>query len=188
MKRSLSLQAYGLFTSLLFRADTPPSIMRSRFERFGYVSREAMLRKHPRLVFGDHRHHGLSIESVCAIEGPACVVIHLHGGAFLFGSAASYRNRAMRLSFRLGAEVFLPDYRLAPEHPFPAALDDALAAYHYVRALRPNVPIFLTGDSAGGGLVLSVLIRLRELGLPQPRGAIMLSPWTDLLCLRAVGR
>ena len=86
----------------------------------------------------------------------------------------------MRLSFRFAAEVFVPDYRLAPEHPFPAALDDALVAYQYVRALRPRAPIFITGDSAGGGLGLSLLVRLRELGARMPAGAVLLSPWTDL--------
>jgi acetyl esterase/lipase len=120
------------------------------------------------------------MESVRAAPSPTAVVIHLHGGAFVFGSPESYRNRAMRLSYRFDAEVFVPDYRLAPEHPFPAALDDALAAYLFVRALRPQAPLFVTGDSAGGGLVLSVLLRLRELGEPMPAGAILLSPWTDL--------
>jgi acetyl esterase/lipase len=86
----------------------------------------------------------------------------------------------VRLSYKLGAEVFVPDYRLAPEHPYPAALHDALVTYQYVRALRPHAPIFITGDSAGGGLALSLLVRLRELGTELPAGAILLSPWTDL--------
>ena len=154
--------------------------MRSRFERFGTVSRDGMRRKHPKLVFEDHLAGTVAIESVRALESPACRVIHLHGGGFLFGSPASYRNRAMRITHRCRAEVFVPDYRLAPEHPFPAALDDALAAFEYVSALRPSLPLFITGDSAGGGLGLSLLVRLRELGKGMPAGAILLSPWTDL--------
>jgi epsilon-lactone hydrolase len=179
-KRWLSLAAYGLVTSTLFRAHTRPQVMRARFERFARSSRERMQRKHPRLSFDDHRAGDLWLESVRAIPAPRCVFIHLHGGAFVFGTPASYRNRALRLSFRFGAEVFVPDYRLAPEHPFPAALDDALAAFQYARAQRPGVPLFLSGDSAGGGLALSLLVRLRELGAPMPAGAILLSPWTDL--------
>ena len=177
--RWLSLSTYGLVTSTLFRADTPPRTMRARFERFA-PSRESLQQKYPKLRFESHTLGALHVESVRALDATRCVVMHLHGGAFVFGSAASYRNRAMRLSFRFAAEVFVPDYRLAPEHPFPAALDDALVAYQYVRALRPGVPILLSGDSAGGGLVLSLLIRLRELGTPLPSGALLLSPWTDL--------
>jgi epsilon-lactone hydrolase len=120
------------------------------------------------------------MESVCAVETPRAVLIHLHGGGYFMGSPASYRNRAMRLSFRCDAEVFVPDYRLAPEHPFPAPLDDAVAAFRYVRSIRPTSPIFVTGDSAGGGLALSLLVRIRELGERMPDGAILLSPWTDL--------
>src|SRR5207302_6841444 len=95
-------------------------------------------------------------------------------------STQSYRQRAMRLSYRCNAEVFVPEYRLAPEHPYPAALEDALVAWQYLRVLRRGLPIFLSGDSAGGGLVLSLLLRLRDLGEGMPRGAIVLSPWTRL--------
>jgi monoterpene epsilon-lactone hydrolase len=179
-KRWLSLHAYGLVTSALFGATTSPIAMRGRFERFGRVSRQAMQLKFPKLVFGDHGVDGLAIESVCAAESPARVILYLHGGAFFMGSPASYRDRAMRLSYRCQAEVFVPDYRLAPEHQYPAALDDALAAWRLVKALRPHGAIFVAGDSAGGGLSLSLLVRLRDSGLVMPNGSFQLSPWTDL--------
>jgi monoterpene epsilon-lactone hydrolase len=178
--RWLSLRAYGLVTSTLFGATTPPMTMRGRFERFSRVSRQAMRRKFPNLVFGDHAVAGLAIESVCAVESPARVILYLHGGAFFMGSPASYRNRAMRLSYRCQAEVFVPDYRLAPEHQYPAAHDDTLVAWGFVKALRPHAPIFVAGDSAGGGLSLSLLVRLRDAGLVMPNGSFQLSPWTDL--------
>ena len=177
MKRWLSLRAYGLVTSALFRPTTPPEKMRARFERFAAASTAALRRKFPRLVF---ERHALGMESVRAVESPRCAILHLHGGAFVMGSTRSYRNRAMRLSYRCNAEVFVPEYRLAPEHPYPAALEDALVAWQYLRVLRRGLPIFLSGDSAGGGLVLSLLLRLRDLGEGMPRGAIVLSPWTDL--------
>ena len=139
-----------------------------------------MVRKHPKLTFEDHHAGPLWLESARAVDEPRCVILHLHGGGFIFGSPASYRNRAMRLSYRCKAEVFVPDYRRAPEHPFPAALDDALASYQYVRARRPHAALLVTGDSAGGGLVLSLLVRLRDMGANMLRGAILLSPWTDL--------
>jgi epsilon-lactone hydrolase len=179
-KRWLSLRAYGLVTSTLFGAATPLATMRGRLEHFSRVSRRAMQRKFPKLVFGDHAVDGLAIESVCAVESPVRVVLYLHGGAFFMGSPDSYRNRAMRLSYRCQAEVFVPDYRLAPEHQYPAALDDAFAAWGFVKTLRPHAAIFVAGDSAGGGLSLSLLLRIRDSGLIIPNGSFQLSPWTDL--------
>jgi acetyl esterase/lipase len=158
LKRWLSLRGYGLVTSTLFRATTLPLKMRARFERLSRVSRGKMQRKFPKLVFADHAVGEVGIESVCAVESPARVILYLHGGGFFMGSPASYRNRAMRLSYRCNAEVFVPDYRLAPEHPYPAAFDDALAAWKFVKGFRPNTPIFVAGDSAGGGLGLSLLV------------------------------
>lgn len=181
LERVLSVQAYGVVTSTLFRARTKPTALRSRFERLAATPREVLSRKHRSLVWGDHQAGSVFVESVRAVDAPDAVVLHLHGGAFVFGSAASYRRRAMRLSYRLNAEVFVPEYRLAPEHPYPAALDDVLTTYRFIRdVLRPASPILVTGDSAGGGLGLSLLVRLRELGEPMPAGAILLSPWTDL--------
>ena len=179
-RRWLSLRGYGLVASALFGAKTSPLAMRARFERLSRIPRARMQRKFPKLVFGDHTADGIAIESVRAVESPARVVLYLHGGAYFMGSPASYRNRAMRLSYRCQAEVFVPDYRLAPEHPYPAALDDALAAWKFVKALRRDARIFVAGDSAGGGLGLSLLVRLRDLGLEMPNGAFLLSPWTDL--------
>jgi monoterpene epsilon-lactone hydrolase len=154
--------------------------MRARFERLSRVSREKLQRKFPGLFFQDHVLDELAIESIRAVEAPSRVILYLHGGAFFMGSPASYRNRAMRLSYRCHAEVFVPAYRLAPEHPYPAALDDALAAWKLVKNLREGAPLFVAGDSAGGGLSLSLLVRLRDLGLTMPNGALLLSPWTDL--------
>jgi epsilon-lactone hydrolase len=179
-KRWASLRGYGLVAGALFGATTPPQTMRARFERWNRIPRETMQRKFPKLVFGDHAADGLQIESVRAVDSPARIILYLHGGAFIFGSPVSYRNRAMRLSYRCNAEVFVPDYRLAPEHPYPAALDDALAAWKRVRELRKGLPAFIAGDSAGGGLCLSLLLTLRNLGIGMPDGSFLLSPWTDL--------
>lgn len=154
--------------------------MRARFERLGRVSRAKIQHKFPKISFGDHAVGHLAIESVCAVESPTRIILYLHGGAFFMGSPASYRNRAMRLSYRCDAEIFVPDYRLAPEYAYPAAFEDALAAWEFVKSFRPNAPTFVAGDSAGGGLSLSLLVRLRDLGMAMPNGALLLSPWTDL--------
>jgi len=180
LTRWLSLRAYGVVTSSLFRASTSPQSMRQRFERYGATTRETLLRRHPDLAFTDHAIGGLAIESVRASASPRRTLLYLHGGAYVMGSPASYRSRAARLAYRCDAEVFVPDYRLAPEHPFPAALDDASAAWGYVRALECGRPMFVAGDSAGGGLALALMLELRRRGERQPAGAVLLSPWTDL--------
>lgn len=107
----------------------------------------------------------------------AGTLLYLHGGAYCVGSPATHRALTARLAQGTGVPVFAADYRLAPEHPFPAALDDALAAY---RALRQRGPVVIAGDSAGGGLALSLALALREAGDEQPAGLMLLSPWADL--------
>ncbi len=179
-KRWLSVQAYGLVTRRLFPAHASPLRMRARFERFVRTPRETLERKYPNLVFGDHSFGDQSMESVSAVESPSNALMHLHGGAYFMGAPASYRSRTMRLSYRCDAEVFTPDYRLAPEHPAPAALEDAVDAWCEVQRLRPGLPMFISGDSAGGGLAISLMVALRDQGLPLPDGAVLFSPWTDL--------
>jgi len=108
-------------------------------------------------------------------------VLHLHGGGYVAGGPAHYRHFTWRIAEALRASVFTPAYRLAPEHPFPAALDDAAKAYAHVAGEAPDTSeLFVLGDSAGGGLTLALLIRLRDEGRPLPRAAVALSPWTDL--------
>lgn len=110
-------------------------------------------------------------------------VVYLHGGAYVIGSAATYRELIGRLSMAAGMWVLAPDYRLAPEHPFPAAVDDALAAYRWLlgTGIEP-ARIVIAGDSAGGGLALATLLALRDAGDRLPTAAVLLSPWTDLTC------
>jgi len=108
-------------------------------------------------------------------------VLYLHGGAFIIGSPISHRSITGRIAKLTGMTVFVPDYRLAPEHPFPAALDDALTCYREILA-QGYLPqhIAVAGDSAGGGLVLSLCLRLRSEGLAQPSCTALISPWVDL--------
>jgi monoterpene epsilon-lactone hydrolase len=110
-------------------------------------------------------------------------VLFLHGGCYVFGSAATYRELIGRLSLATGMWVLAPDYRLAPEHPFPAALDDALATYRWLLSTgtKPG-SVVIAGDSAGGGLALATLVALRDAGDPLPAAAVLLSPATDLTC------
>lgn len=108
------------------------------------------------------------------------VLLYLHGGAYTLGGPGSHRHWVAELAHLAGLSGVLVDYRLAPEHPFPAALDDALAAYRAVLASTPATRIALAGDSAGGGLAFALLSRLAVEGLPAPAAVLAFSPWTDL--------
>lgn len=114
---------------------------------------------------------------------PGDVILYLHGGAYVFGSAHAYRHLAGQIAARANAVAFVADYRRAPENPFPAALDDARAAYRGLVDAGAQ-KIALAGDSAGGGLALALLAITRTEALAGtsvgPRAAVALSPWTDL--------
>lgn len=109
------------------------------------------------------------------------VVLYLHGGGFVGGSARGHRSLTGEVSRAAQARVLAIDYRLAPEHPFPAAVDDAVIAYTWLlgQGFAPG-KIAVAGDSAGGGLTISLLLALRERGLPAPSCGVCLSPWVDL--------
>ena len=136
----------------------------------------------------------VAIELVKAPERPAewltppgirtdTVVLYFHGGGYAIGSPRSHRHLAAAIARAAGSRTLLLDYRLAPEHPFPAALDDAVAAYQWLlgRGIAPG-RIVLAGDSAGGGLTVATLMALRDRGLPRPGGGVCISPWVDLTC------
>ncbi|WP_084736267.1 alpha/beta hydrolase [Cystobacter ferrugineus] len=111
------------------------------------------------------------------------VVLYLHGGSYVMGSTRTHGDLLARLALGTGLRVLAPDYRLAPEHPFPAQLEDTLAVYRWL--LSTGVPprrVVFAGDSAGGGLALSALVAARDQGTPLPAGAVVIAPWVDLEC------
>ncbi len=109
------------------------------------------------------------------------VVLYLHGGGYVMGSIVTHRAMIARIARAAKARALALDYRLAPEHPFPAAVEDATAAYRWLLAqgYKPG-KIVIAGDSAGGGLVLAALLSLKDSGEPMPAGAVPISPWTDM--------
>ena len=138
---------------------------------------------------------GTTVEPVTVGGGPAewirpagaredAAVLYLHGGGYVIGSPRSHRHLAEAIARVAGFACLLPDYRLAPEHRFPAAVDDALGAYRSLVDQRKMAPsrIAVAGDSAGGGLTVATVVAIRQAGLPAPGAAVCLSPWTDLTC------
>lgn len=113
---------------------------------------------------------------------PKASIIYLHGGAYVSASPRSYRRLVSHLAAITGRQVFAVDYRLAPEHPYPAALDDTLAVYSAVLADQSTEKLVVAGDSAGGGLALATAIALRDRGAPLPAALVCIAPWTDLTC------
>jgi acetyl esterase/lipase len=112
---------------------------------------------------------------------PERAILYLHGGGYCIGSWRTQRGLITHLAVSASATVYAPDYRLAPEHPHPAALDDALKAYRWLLAhgVSPD-RIAMAGDSAGGGLALATAIAIRDSDLPAPASIVLLSPWLDL--------
>lgn len=109
------------------------------------------------------------------------VLLYWHGGAYVVGSIRSHRPLVSHIAKAAGVQAVLPEYRLAPEHRFPAAIEDAVRAYRQLLddGFAPG-KIVVGGDSAGGGLTVAMLLSLRDAGIPQPRASILLSPWLDL--------
>lgn len=121
---------------------------------------------------------GVRAERLAA--GPGPIVLFFHGGGYVIGSPKSHRAVTSLLAKDIAGEVFAIDYRLAPESPFPAALDDALSAYQALCSQHAGRPIVLVGDSAGGGLVFATALAIRDRGLPAPAGLVGISPWVNL--------
>lgn len=158
-------------------ADVPLAEMRANFERLATA-----------MPVGDDIDH----EAVTAGGRPAewtrapgarsdAALLHFHGGGYVLGSPRTTRSVTAGLARHTGLPVLAPDYRLAPEHPFPAAIDDAVDAYTWLTGAGFDPGhVVISGDSAGGGLTLALLLALRDRGLPLPAGAVGISPMLDL--------
>jgi monoterpene epsilon-lactone hydrolase len=130
--------------------------------------------------------HGLSAEWIRPASAPEsvtgqAVIFYTHGGGYVSGSCSDHRGFVAKFVQGSGVRALLYEYRLAPEHPYPAALEDTLTAYRWLlgQGAAPG-RIVIAGESAGGGLCLATLLALRDKGIPLPAAAVALSPWTDL--------
>ena len=159
-------------------ADTTVAVMRQRIETLG------RLVPLPPAGTAVSRAQLGGVKAVRLASGEARSdrrILYLHGGGYVSGKPALYRDFTWRIAAATHGAVFITDHRLAPEHPFPAALDDAVAAYRGLIADGGDPRrIAVMGESSGGGLALALLLRLRDEGVALPAAAVALSPWTDL--------
>jgi epsilon-lactone hydrolase len=155
----------------------PPTLMemRAAFEQ-GAMPCEADVKSEPVNA------NGVDAEWIAAPGAAADrIVLYLHGGGYVLGSVKTHRDLIGRISRAAQARVLALNYRLGPEHPFPAAIDDALAGYRYLIENGSNpAKIVVAGDSAGGGLTIAALVAIRDARLPMPAAGVCLSPWVDL--------
>lgn len=159
-------------------AQTTPEVMRADFERWCAHFPDDRPASITRVSCG-----GVPADQIEAAGAASRVVLYLHGGGYSLGSARSHRALAQRIAFEARARVVVPDYRLAPEHVFPAAVEDAVASFQWLLATGvPPERIAVAGDSAGAGLALALLVSLRDAGAPLPACAVLLSPFADLEC------
>lgn len=133
----------------------------------------------PGVVFSPSQEADLPGEWARAGGACAGTILYLHGGGY-FGCSPQTHRPVTGGFAKIGFEVFAPDYRLAPEHPFPAAIEDGLAAYRALLAVKGAESLVVAGDSAGGGLAMATILAAREAGLKLPAAVILFSPWTDL--------
>src|SRR5579862_6991081 len=151
-------------------------------QRAGFEQMAAMLPVEADIKCQPVTANGVKSEWVSAPDAdPGRAILYLHGGGYVIGSINTHRSLAGRLSRAAKARVLVIDYRLAPEHPFPAAVEDSVAAYRWMLAqgLKP-ARIAVAGDSAGGGLTVATLVAIRDAKLASPGAGVCLSPWTDL--------
>lgn len=180
---SLRASASRWVTSKLLRpiltSDIEPAAKRAQLNR---AARFNVLTTWPGTQITQEDLNGVTVEWVRPRKGlRGCRIIYFHGGGYVVGSPLTHRNLTAKLASECNAEVAVVDYRLAPEHPFPAAPHDAFTVYKALLADgTPAERIVLAGDSAGAALVLACAIQARDAGLPMPAALVCLSPWTDL--------
>lgn len=138
------------------------------------------LRSAPGVTCTPLTHPSYQGEWLISGEKPFVTILYLHGGGYCLGSCKTHRAFLSYLCHLTNTRILSFDYRLAPEHPFPAALTDAMEMYHWLRKQTGPSSVYIAGDSAGGGLALALLLALKNENAPLPRGTICFSPWIDL--------
>ncbi len=170
----------GKWRKEVFDGNTSIARFREQCERgaarYGRIPRDIIIRK--------DRLNGINMEYHTPTGAPEDkIILYLHGGGYVSGSCNDHRGFVAKFANYTGFTCLLFEYRLAPEHPFPAALEDSLKVYqHLLSSGYAPEKIVLAGESAGGGLTLALLLAIKSQELPLPKAAVAISPWTDLTC------
>jgi len=173
----LTKQLVGAATRFAFNDKLPAPLLRRVIDQIGVISPPA---KGCELVQGSV--DGIEYDFWTPVNAvPGRILLYSHGGGYVMFSHKSHRSLASRLAVEFAAQAIVYNYRLAPEHRFPAAIDDALAVYEHVLKLGYDPKnIIFAGDSAGGGITFALMLAARDKGLPMPGLAIGISPWVDM--------
>lgn len=180
LSTKLSNFALGVIWRSVFRPGYSPKAMRTAFEAITGISAETLSKKFSGLNIRSIEHDGLPIEFMTTSRGKKKTILFLHGGGYFMGSIRAYRRNALRIAYTCHCEVVTTDYRLAPEHPYPAALEDSVKAYILLLETQDPSELVIAGDSAGGGLAVATALYLRDHNLPLPSCIFSISPWADL--------
>ena len=177
LRTRMTKQLVGLATRFAFNEAMPLATLRAMVNQFGrFVAPPAGVE----LQQGEVDGIAYDFWTPENLE-PGRLMLYSHGGGYTMFSRRTHRSLAARLAQEFAAQAIVYDYRLAPEHPFPAAIEDALSVYKYVlRAGYDPKKIIFAGDSAGGGITFALMLAARHEGLPLPGLAIGLSPWVDM--------
>ncbi|AFM11834.1 alpha/beta hydrolase [Turneriella parva] len=173
----LTKQLVGAATRFAFNESLPAPLLRKVIDQIGIISPPA-----PGCDLAMGSIDGIDYDFWTPKNAtPGRILLYSHGGGYVMFSHKSHRSLASRLAVEFSAQAIVYNYRLAPEHPFPAAIDDALTVYEHVLKLGYDPKnIILAGDSAGGGITFALMLAARDKGLPLPGLAIGLSPWVDM--------
>ncbi len=164
-----------------FRPNYSPATLRRNFEMIAGISKEKLIKKYPQLTLTEWHGNGVAMEIIETIPNPTKTLVYLHGGGHIMGSQSTYRQNLLRIAYRSQCRVVMVDYPLSPENPYPASLEAGVTAFLACADRWKEGAVLLGGDSAGGGLALSVLMALRDRELQLPKAALLFSPWTDLV-------
>ncbi len=172
--------ASRLIVASFFRDRYSAKVLRRNMRVLFSYPRALLLRRSPTTKVETFKIGSIEAEMLSTKPGQNKILLFLHGGGYIMGSLHGYRRFAWDVSNSCNVKVLQINYRLAPEHPYPAALEDAMQAYQYLRVKYPNSQIAVGGDSAGGGLALALTMALRDEGGVLPDQVFAISPWTNL--------